>query len=348
VKYSKWKDEKLAVFYATLLIFFLPFLILISAILYNYIGDKILLDFISFIFTVIQSWNILALSFLTKLFDAKKQTYFIETYKNFVLLLTLIILIILLNNPLPLGHVISIMVMFQLIVTTFLLLTNIPFLRLGKEVYLGYLKYFYSYCKPLYVYLIVSVISVLIGRTILQIINVPEEQSYYALAFKFISVFLIVMGAAVPILTRALSRLNDLIEIKKNTVTSLKMVALFGSAISVLLYIFADNIVLIFGGHEYSKSILVLRFLVFVPILQISNQVLGSFHYSVGLTARYSRAGIMASFLGIFWVVLAYMLDEKQVFVFDAKAVAITYTLNQLGRFILLYRSFKLSNVQGS
>jgi O-antigen/teichoic acid export membrane protein len=126
------------------------------------------------------------------------------------------------------------------------------------------------------------------------------------------------------------------------------MVALFGSAISVLLYIFADNIVLIFGGHEYSKSILVLRFLVFVPILQISNQVLGSFHYSVGLTARYSRAGIMASFLGIFWVVLAYMLDEKQVFVFDAKAVAITYTLNQLGRFILLYRSFKLSNVQGS
>jgi O-antigen/teichoic acid export membrane protein len=239
-------------------------------------------------------------------------------------------------------------VLFQFVVTTFLLLKNIPNLKLGKEDALGYLNYFYRYCKPLYMYLSISVISVLIGRTILQIINVPEEQSYYALAFKFISVFLIVLGAAVPILTRALSRLDNLIEIKKNTVSSLRLVALFGSVAGLFLYIAADYIVLVFGGQEYSESVRVLRFLVFVPILQISNQVLGSFHYSVGLTARYSRAGIIASFLGIFWVLLAYVLDGKEVFSFDAKVVAITYTLNQLGRFILLYRSFKLSNVQGS
>lgn len=344
VEYSKRKEEKLVSFYAILLIGFLFILIFLAGITYKFVAPKIYLDLASYMLTVLQSWNILVLSFLTKMFDARNRTYFIEKFKNATLFITLVILILLVYNPLPLRYVLSIIVLFQFAVTTILLLKNTVLFRLSKEVSLGYLNYIYTFCKPLYIYLIVSVISVLIGRAILQVISVPEEQSYYALAFKFISVVLIILGAAVPILTRALSRLDSLREIKRKTLDSLKAVVFFGLILGLLLYISADKLVLAIGGQEYIQSIEVVRFLVLVPFLQIANQVLGSFHYSLGLTALYSRAGIIASLLGIFWVLLAYLLDAREVFPFNAKMVAITYTLNQLGRFILLYRSFKLSN----
>lgn len=344
VKYSKNKDEKLVSFYAVLLLLFLPVLLIFSGIFYPVIENKIYLDFFSYMLTVIQSWNVLALSFMTKLFDAKNRTHFIEKYKNIILLLTLIILVILVYNPIPLNQVLCIIVIFQLFTTGVVLINNILRPEYSKEIYSEYLKYFYNYCKPLYVYLSVSVVSILIGRALLQVLNIPEQQSYYALAFKFISVSLIVLSAAIPILTRELSRQDDLNLIKATTRQNLFLVVLLGIMVAALLYFFASPLILLLGGQQFFDSIEVLKYLVFVPVLQISNQVLGSFHYSVGLTRRYSRAGIIASLLAILWIAIAFVLNRKGVISFDAIVVAITYTLNQLGRFILLFRSFILTN----
>ena len=161
--------------------------------------------------------------------------------------------------------------------------------------------------------------------------------SYYAVAEKIV---IAVMGALLPISQTFYPYVSKKAnESKENAIAIIKKITLImgtiGLILSLILFIFAEPIVNILFGNQYSSAIPVLRILAFIPLIVGLSNVFG---IQTMLTFNYKKAfSRIIVIMGILNVILALILISFYQQIGTALAFLITETLITLTMFLYLH-----------
>jgi len=182
--------------------------------------------------------------------------------------------------------------------------------RISKVNRTKYVKEFYSYSKPLFIYASVGLFFGVFDRWLLQYIGGSVEQGYFALAYKVGSFCFLFTSAMTPLIMREFSiafHKNDLkkaAHIFRRNIPLLYSIAAF---ISIFIISSAENVTIIIGGQSFAKASLPLLIMVLYPIHQTYGQLSGSVFHASGQTILYRNVGIIMMVVGsiVTWILLA-------------------------------------------
>tara|TARA_Y100001958_G_scaffold159888_1_gene163967 strand:+ start:4129 stop:5382 length:1254 start_codon:yes stop_codon:yes gene_type:complete len=348
IRYSKNNEKGFLSYYLKYVIYSIIISVIVFFILYaiNFLRyDKIGLSITEFILFIIYLWLLFVINFLTKVYDASNKTKIIEIVKVIIFIISSLFLITLLFFNY--YNDFRLLLIFNIIIyglfSAFLLYKIEGINIFNKNKKKDYKKYLINYTKPLYLYLLISTLSIILGRIILQYYGDNLFQALYGLSFKIVTVFIVLMSSVVPILTREFSKsLNDFKKFKLLLNESFVYISLIGIFFFFFIFIFSEKLLILFGGVDYLIASNSLKVLGFVPLIQTLNQILGSYYYSRNEVKSFSKKGILAS---IFSITLLYIMFVHLNEYFEGDfslLLAISYLGGQIIRFIILFSGIKL------
>tara|TARA_Y100000768_G_C23990541_1_gene692299 strand:- start:4374 stop:5882 length:1509 start_codon:yes stop_codon:yes gene_type:complete len=204
---------------------------------------------------------------------------------------------------------------------------------LNKENIKEHITYFWSFSHPLIVYSLVSMITVIGGRWILQNFGGSVEQSYFALALKIGAIVFIFSNALMPLLNRRFVRLfeklnlDELFKFYKNSSNLLLILSLY---ISVICFYNSEFITLILGGKEFVNASNVILIMSVYPIHQSLWQVNGYLFFSTNRNKIYRNIGILTQPISL--ILSFYFIAPEEYFGLNlgATGLALQYILIQI------------------
>lgn len=196
--------------------------------------------------------------------------------------------------------------------------------RMSEKTAAKYAKEFVAYCHPLFVYSLISLLTCVFDRWILQYFGGSVQQGFYGLGFQIGTICFLFTGAMTPLFIREFSVAyanNDrkrMAFLFRRYIPFLYTVTAYFSCFAAVQ---ADVLIKIFGGSQYGYALGAVTLMTFYPIHQTYGQLSGSVFLATGQTKLYRNIGV--PFM-IFGSVLAYMLiAPKEKFGLNMGAVGL-------------------------
>ena len=260
--------------------------------------------------------------------DAIKRTVYIEKFKVFIILITVVFfsLSFLLLNNISTSTFVSIHLSVNFFAITFLFLKQGYLIRLIKNFSKSFNKSNYNhillFVKPLFFYSLVTTIVPLFERWLLKIFGGSIELGYFSISFKLAALILIFTSAFIPLFTRELSILstkNDNDGVRNIYLNTVKRLLVITLITSVLISNFSTHIISIIGGGKYYEASSVLAIMCYYPVFQTLGQINGSFFYSTKNVKIYSKIGIYTSPISL--IILWLLVAPNNMYGFDLGAL---------------------------
>lgn len=165
-----------------------------------------------------------------------------------------------------------------------------------------YIKEFYIYSNPLFVYSLFGLISSIGDRWLLQTFSGSEQQGFYSMAYKVGALIFLLSGSMTPLFTREFSvawiekdypRMRYLFE---------RLIPLFffiASFLAVFVAVHGEQIGILLGGEDYRHAGLSLSIMAFYPIHQTFGQLSGSVFFATGRTKQFRNIGVSMMIAGL-------------------------------------------------
>lgn len=164
-----------------------------------------------------------------------------------------------------------------------------------------YIKEFYQYCHPLFIFLVVGLIAGIFDRWLLQYYRGSIEQGFYSLSYQIGVICFMFTGAMTPLLMREFSIASHNKDSDRMKYLFRRYVPLLYSIaayFSCFVAINADKIVQIIGGN-FEGAIKAVTIMAFYPIHQTYGQLSSSIFYATDQTKLYSNIGIITMLAGL-------------------------------------------------
>lgn len=188
--------------------------------------------------------------------------------------------------------------------------TLFPAYRLTIEDIKHYLKVFWVFSSPLFLYSAVGLIVGIGDRWILQKFGGSVQQAFFGISYKIGAFVFLFTSAMMPLLMREYSRLfanNEIETIKLGFVQNFKLLYFLSSFLAVFVAFNAGVIIDILAGSEFYNARMVVILMAFYPIHQTLGQLNGTVFYSTSRTKEYRNIGLslMPLGLGISFILIA-------------------------------------------
>jgi O-antigen/teichoic acid export membrane protein len=159
-----------------------------------------------------------------------------------------------------------------------------------------YVKEFYHYCHPLFIYALLSFICAIFDRWLLQTYAGSIEQGFYGLSYQIGAGCFIFTSAMTPLLTREFAIAYGKDDLPKMAYLFRRYIPIFYSIaayFSCFIAVQADKVIHIMGGKNFSGALMAVSIMAFYPIYQTYGQLSGSVFYATGQTTLYRNIGII-------------------------------------------------------
>lgn len=166
----------------------------------------------------------------------------------------------------------------------------------------NYLKEFYQYSHPLFVYTLVGLIVGLLDRWLLQIFAGSIQQGFFGLSYQIGATCFLFTSAMTPLLMREFSRAysnKDLPQMAVHFRKYIPMLYSIAAYFACFIAVQADKVIYIFGGNSYKEAGAAVAIMAFFPIHQTYGQLSGSVFYASGQTVLYRNIGIIFMIIGL-------------------------------------------------
>ncbi|MBF0380677.1 MAG: lipopolysaccharide biosynthesis protein [Magnetococcales bacterium] len=171
----------------------------------------------------------------------------------------------------------------------------------GQKLF-AYLKEFYSYSHPLVILALVTMITGIFDRWILQTFAGSTEQGFYSIAFQIGSVCFIFGHAMTSLIQREFSitfAKKDIHQMAKLFRKYIPTLYFIGAYLSCFVIIHAEQVIILLGGEAYSGAIITTTIMVFYPIHMTYGQLSGSIFIATSQTSLYRNIGIVSVLVGL-------------------------------------------------
>lgn len=172
-----------------------------------------------------------------------------------------------------------------------------------------------KYSYPLFIYSLISLLTGLFDRWLLQIYGGSVEQGYFGLSYQVGTICFLFTSAMTPLLTRefsiAYSQKNILLmsHLFKRYIPLLYSIAAY---FSFFVFSYSLPISSIIGGESYCKASMTIMIMALYPIHQTYGQLSGSLFYATGQTNLYRNIGVFFMIIGI--LISYFLLSSKESF----------------------------------
>ena len=183
----------------------------------------------------------------------------------------------------------------------------------GDKKILG--KYFINYSVPLFFYTLISFVSSLGERWLLQTFGGSIQQGFFGISFKIAGVVLIFTTAMMPLLMRDFSIFFGKAESQYIGERYSKYSRLLYSVVTVFavcIFFNADFIVNIIGGPEFKSAKPILMVMAFYPVHQTLGQINGTIFYASHRVRLYTLMGMIGFLVSL--LVSFFLIAPPQYF----------------------------------
>jgi len=257
-------------------------------------------------------WGIMTwfVQVLTKMADAYNLTVSAEIARMAQKVLGLILIVLLF-----MMHALHLTALFlyHFVIMTFLIAAFIWILEtrgysFGREWKLPwplvrkYVKEFYDYNHPLFVFGVAALIVGIFDRWLLQIFSGSVQQGYFGLSYQIGALCFLFTSAMTPLLMRefavAYSRqdLQRMAQLFRRYIPLLYSIAAY---FSCFIAVQANTVIYLMGGNDFKGAFFPLTLMAFYPIHQTYGQLSGSVLYATGQTALIRNIGIIFMLVGM-------------------------------------------------
>lgn len=187
-----------------------------------------------------------------------------------------------------------------------------------------YIKEFYQYSHPLFVYSIVGLFISIFDRWLLQIFGGSVQQGFFSLSFQIGAICFLFSGTMTPLMMREFSIAHG----EKNYIHMAylfrRYIPLFYSItafFSCFIVVHAKNVIYLFGGDAYKKALIAVAIMAFYPVHQTYGQLCGSMFYATDRTRLYRNIGIVFMIIGL--PLTYFLIAPKEKFGLNAGATGL-------------------------
>lgn len=176
------------------------------------------------------------------------------------------------------------------------------FFKISRERVNNYLKEFYHYCHPLFIFSIIVLITNILDRWLLQVFSGSIEQGFFSLSSQISGVCVLFTSSITPLLMREFSiAYQDKNFDQMSSVFQIYLPIMFSIAsyFSCFMLIQSENLIEIFGGKDFSGAFLSVAIMSLYPIHQTYGQLNSSLLYATEQTVLYRNLGIVFMLLGL-------------------------------------------------
>jgi O-antigen/teichoic acid export membrane protein len=243
---------------------------------------------------------------------------------------------------------------FLLIAFVFVMKVKSCFIRPNWKLSLNeikaYIKEFYEYSNPLFVYAMVGLLAGILDRWMLQLFAGSEEQGFYGLSYQIGAVCFLFTSAMSPLIMREFSIAfgrKDIPEMallfRRYLPVLYSMAAIFGCFACAN----AEKMTYIFGGKQFADASLAVAIMALYPIHQTYGQLSGSVFYATGQTRLYRNIGVFFMILGLPVAYVMIAPSDKMGFDAGAAGLAVKFVVLQfIGVNVQLFYNAKLLNLR--
>ena len=166
----------------------------------------------------------------------------------------------------------------------------------------GYLREFYNYSHPLFLYALVGLVTGLFDRLLLQVFGGSVEQGFYGLSYQIGVLCFLCTSAMTPLLTREFAiafGARDLAQMARLFRRYIPLLYGVSAYFGCFLAVQADKVIYLMGGQNFQGAYLAVAIMLFYPIHQTYGQLCGSVFFATGQTALYRNIGIIIMLIGL-------------------------------------------------
>jgi O-antigen/teichoic acid export membrane protein len=173
---------------------------------------------------------------------------------------------------------------------------------LSKQDINFYIKEFYQYSKPLFIYSLVALIVGILDRWLLQIFSGSVQQGFYGLSFQIGAVCFLFTSSIASLIIREFSiayQNKDHIRVAHLFRRYIPLFYGIASFFSCFIAIQAESVAFMFGGAKFHDAALAIAVMSFYQIHQTYGMLSGAVFLSTNRTLLYSKICIITSFIGL-------------------------------------------------
>jgi O-antigen/teichoic acid export membrane protein len=221
-----------------------------------------------------------------------------------------------------------------------------PIVRPTYKKLASYLREFYIYSHPLVLLALISLITGILDRWILQTYSGSVQQGFYSLAFQIGSVCFIFTHAMTSLIQREFSiafakkDLQEMAVLFRNYIPTLYFIA---SYLSCFVVLHAEQVITFLGGDAYSGALITTTIMAFFPLHMTYSHLSSSVFIATGQTKLYRNICGVSYIVGLpitYWLLAPI---EQHGLGMDSVGLAIKMVLMQfLTVNVLLYYNTKL------
>lgn len=174
--------------------------------------------------------------------------------------------------------------------------------KISKVQVFAYVKEFYQYSHPLFVYALVGLFVNILDRWLLQVFSGSVQQGFYGLSYQIGAICFLFTSAMTPLITREFSiayakkDITEMASLFRRYIPLLYGIAAF---FSCFISMQAESVAYILGGAKYHDAALAIAIMAFYPIFQTYGQLSGSVFFAAGRTGLYRNIGIIFLIIGL-------------------------------------------------
>ena len=174
--------------------------------------------------------------------------------------------------------------------------------KISKDQGLAYVKEFYQYSHPLFVYALVGLFVNILDRWLLQVFSGSVQQGFYGLSYQIGAICFLFTSAMTPLITREFSiayakqDLTQMAYLFRRYIPLLYGIAAF---FSCFISMQAESVAYILGGAKFHDAALAIAIMAFYPIHQTYGQLSGSVFFATGQTGLYRNIGVTFMIIGL-------------------------------------------------
>ncbi len=203
--------------------------------------------------------------------------------------------------------------LYNILVAIFLIWLNVVIMRsshvvtpalgrLKRQESRKYIKEFFTYTHPLFVYSIAGMIAAIFDRWILQLCGGSAQQGFYGLSYQIGAICFVFAGAMTPLIMREFSISYHKMDIGGMTKLFRRHIPLLYSITAFMACFIAANagrVTLIVGGGKFISASLAVAIMALHPIHATYGQLSSSVFMATGKTALYRNIGLVFMALGL-------------------------------------------------
>ncbi len=205
--------------------------------------------------------------------------------------------------------------------------------KLSTEHIKKYIKEFYHYSHPLFVYALVGLIVGIMDRWLLQKFAGSVQQGFFGLSYQIGAICFLFTSAMTPLLLREFSIAysnKDFKQMADHFQRYIPMLYSIAAYFACFIAVQSDNVIYIFGGNKYQEAGVAVTVMAFYPIHQTYGQLSGSVFYATGQTALYRNIGIVFMLIGLPVTYFLIAPSTKMGLNYGASGLAIKMVILQI------------------